>query len=277
MPHQDLSFTSHLYLLLTRQNPPSILFISQTNRKSEMKHVRYLMAWLNLLTFSALTWAAQNTQSINTHIPPSAKLTYTVKAEYNGLNLNGNASVYWKADKLTYSIQNEAKISLLGKILDADSNGKIATQGLLPEKYIEKRLRKTQATTLFNYTDHTITFPENKTAPLKKITQDRASIVWQLASAAKADPKHLVPGATLTFEVAGHSKTEPWTFHVVSTDDLATPIGQIKAIQLSRNGKKGQKMDVWLSPEHHWYPVQILFKEQGGLQLLQTIQAIDSL
>lgn len=54
-------------------------------------------------------------------------------------------------------------------------------------------------------------------------------------------------------------------------------MGKTKAIQFSRNGKKGQKMNVWLAPDHNWYPVQILFDEPGGLQLLQTIKKITPL
>ena len=122
-----------------------------------------------------------------------------------------------------------------------------------------------------------VTFRENRKASLREITQDRASIVWQLAFIASTDPERLVPGSTLTFQVAGRSKIEPWTFHVVNTGDISTPMGKTKAIQFSRNGKKGQKMNVWLAPDHNWYPVQILFDEPGGLQLLQTIKKITPL
>ncbi|WAV91548.1 DUF3108 domain-containing protein [Oxalobacter aliiformigenes] len=242
-----------------------------------MKNIRYFIAWLVLLALSPSIFASQNTRAPNTDIPPSAELTYTVKAEYNGLSLGGNSFIQWKADKQKYSLQNEARISLFGKILDADSNGRITAEGLVPEKYVEKRLRKEQTTTLFNYTDHTVTFRENRKASLREITQDRASIVWQLAFIASADPERLVPGSTLTFQVAGRSKIEPWTFHVVNTGDISTPMGKTKAIQFSRNGKKGQKMNVWLAPDHNWYPVQILFDEPGGLQLLQTIKKITPL
>lgn len=239
-----------------------------------MKNVHHFMVWLVLFVFSLPTFAGQSTCIPDTDIPPSTELTYIVKAEYNGLNLNGDSFIRWETDKRTYSLQNEARISLFGKILDADSNGKITERGLVPEKYTEKRLRKAPATTLFNNTDHTVTFRENKTVPLQEMTQDRASIVWQLASVAKAHSGQLVPGFTLTFPVAGRSKIDSWTFHVVDTGDISTPMGKTETVRLSRNGKKGQKMDVWLSPDHNWYPVQILFDEQGGLKLLQTIKKI---
>ena len=47
-----------------------------------------------------------------------------------------------------------------------------------------------------------------------------------------------------------------------------------KAVELARNDRKKQKMRVWLSPDHDWYPVQILFDEEGGLKLMQTIRNI---
>ena len=136
-----------------------------------MKNIRYFIAWLVLLALSPSIFASQNTRAPNTDIPPSAELTYTVKAEYNGLSLGGNSFIQWKADKQKYSLQNEARISLFGKILDADSNGRITAEGLVPEKYVEKRLRKEQTTTLFNYTDHTVTFRENRKASLREITR----------------------------------------------------------------------------------------------------------
>ncbi|MBS7405725.1 MAG: DUF3108 domain-containing protein [Oxalobacter sp.] len=234
-----------------------------------MKKIRYVMALMTLFVISA--WACAGTAA---DIPPSADLSYSVKAEYNGLALNGNSSIQWKASAKNYSIRNEAKVSLFGKILEADSTGRVDAQGLVPEKYTEKRLRKTQTTTLFDYVNHTVTFRADKTAPLNETVQDRASIVWQLAAVAKADPDRIVPGTTLTFPVAGSSKIEPWIFKVIKKDELTTPLGTIKTVELSRNDRKKQKMRVWLSPDHNWYPVQILFDEEGGLKLLQTIRNI---
>ncbi len=234
-----------------------------------MKKIRNIVACMTLFVVSA--WAFADTVAT---VPPSADLSYSVKAEYNGLALNGDSSIRWKASSANYSIKNEAKVSLFGKLLEADSNGRLDAKGLIPEKYTEKRLRKAQTTTLFDYANHIVTFRAGKTAPLNETVQDRASIVWQLATAAKADPDRIVPGATLTFPVAGRSKIGPWTFKVVKTDELVTPIGTIKAVELARNDRKKQTMHVWLSPDHDWYPVQILFDEEGGLKLMQTIRNI---
>ncbi len=237
-----------------------------------MKKIRYVVAWMTLLVASA--WACAATIAA---VPPSADLSYSVKAEYNGLTLNGDSSIRWKASSGNYAIRNEAKVSLFGKILEADSTGRLDAQGLVPEKYTEKRLRKAQTTTLFDYVNHTVTFRADKTAPLNETVQDRASIVWQLAATAKADPARIVPGATLTFPVAGRSKIESWVFKVIKTDKLATPMGTLRVVELSRNERKKQNMRVWLSPDHDWYPVQILFDETGGLKLLQTIRNITPL
>ena len=235
------------------------------------------MIWLALLAFSSVTFASQNNHSAKADLPPSAELVYSVKAQYNGLDLNGNSFIRWKTGRQSYSLQNEARISLLGKILDAGSSGGTGTQGLIPEKYTEKRIRKDATTTTFNYRDNIVSFRENKTAPLKEITQDRASIVWQLASLARANPERFTVDSTWTIPVAGRSKIEPWTFRVVKTGNISTPLGQIKTVQLTRKGKKDQEMNVWLAPEQNWYPVQIIFNERGGLQLLQTVKKITPL
>ena len=92
-----------------------------------MKKIRYVMALMTLFVISA--WACAGTAA---DIPPSADLSYSVKAEYNGLALNGNSSIQWKASAKNYSIRNEAKVSLFGKILEADSTGRVDAQGLVP-------------------------------------------------------------------------------------------------------------------------------------------------
>ena len=100
-----------------------------------MKKIRYVVACMTLFVVSA--WACAGNVAT---VPPSADLSYSVKAEYNGLALNGDSSIRWKASSTNYSIRNEAKVSLFGKILEADSNGRLDAQGLVPEKYTEKRI-----------------------------------------------------------------------------------------------------------------------------------------
>ena len=239
-----------------------------------MTNRHHIITWLTLwLLFSLVpTHAEGGPFSVN--VPPSAELLYTVKAQYNGLDLAGKSFIHWKNSQKAYSLQNETRITPLGKILNVYSQGKIGPHGLKPEKYTEKRIGKPQTVTLFDYAKNTITLPEGQTAPLTETVQDRASIVWQLVAVARANPDRFTLGSTWTFPVAGNSKVESWTFNVVKTGSLSTPMGDVKTVQLNQNSKDDQEVNVWLAPDHDWYPVQIFFIERDGIRIRQTVKKI---
>ena len=240
-----------------------------------MKSFRQIVAWLCLLTVTSIACAAAPQSEKNVNIAPSVDLSYSVSAQYNGLNVNGNSSIQWMADRQSYTLKSETRIGLLGKILQAESTGKIGVQGLMPAKYIEKRLRKASMTTIFNRVENSVSYPSGNTAKMKDMEQDRASIVWQLVSVARANPDKFVMNSRWTFNVAGRSKTEPWVFRIVKIGELSTPLGQIKTVQLTRTDTRDkQQTSVWLAPADNWYPVQILLVEKNGTQIKQTIKKI---
>ncbi len=239
-----------------------------------MTNRRQIVTWLTLWLLVSLspTHAAEGPFTVN--VPPSAELLYTVKAQYNGLDLAGNAFIRWKNSQRAYSLQNETRITPLGKILNVYSQGEIGPTGLKPEKYTEKRLGKPQVVSVFDYAKNSMTLPSGQTVPLKETVQDRASIVWQLAAVARANPERFTLGSTWTFPVAGNSKIELWTFNVVKIGILSTPMGDVKTVQLFQNSKDDQEVNVWLASDHDWYPVQIFFIERDGVRIRQTVKKI---
>ena len=238
-----------------------------------MKSFRQIVVWLCLLIATSAACAATSQTAKNVNIPPSADLSYAVSTQYNGLNINGNSSIQWKADKQSYTLQTETRVGLLGKIMEATSSGQVGPKGLMPEKYVEKRLRKASMATIFNRVEDTIAYPSGSTSKMMDMTQDRSSIVWQLASVARANPDKFIMNSSWTFNVAGSSKTSPWVSKVVKIGELSTPMGQIKTVQLTRQDG-GQQTSVWLAPGNNWYPVQILLIEKNGTQIKQTIRKI---
>ena len=238
-----------------------------------MKSFRQIFVWLCLLSAASVAWSATSESARTVNIPPSVDLSYTVSAQYNGLNVNGSSIIQWRNAKNSYTLKTETGIGLLGKILDATSEGKIGTKGLMPEKYLEKRLRKSAMTTIFNRVENSVAYPSGNSAKMKDMEQDRASIVWQLVSVARANPAKFVMGSKWTFNVAGRSKTEPWVFKVVKIGEISTPMGQVKTVQLTRNDDR-QQTSVWLMPADNWYPAQILFIEKNGTLIKQTINKV---
>jgi hypothetical protein len=210
--------------------------------------------------------------------PPSVDLAYAIDAKQSGISLQGSGLVEWKAERQQYSVHNETRAQLFGKILDARSEGRIDGYGLAPAQFVQKRLRKDATTTSFNADSKTITFSASQqTYPLVGGEQDRTSIVWQLLSVARAAPQKFTPGSEWTFFVAGERDAEPWIFKVVKREKIVTPKGEFNAIHVFRappQDSQGQKLDIWLAPTLEWYPVRLRFTDADGEYIEQSLESL---
>ncbi|MDQ7970161.1 MAG: DUF3108 domain-containing protein [Oxalicibacterium faecigallinarum] len=211
------------------------------------------------------------------NIPPSADLTYAISAVQKGLSLNGNASLQWRADDGRYSIASETRASIVGKILESKSEGRIDSNGLVPQTSVEKRFRKEATTTTFDREANVIRFSaSDQTYPIKGGEQDRNSVIWQLATIARSTPAKFKSGSTVSAFVAGQKNAEPWSFKVGKAENIKTGIGDMSAVKVSKvaGTDKDQKIDLWLAPSQNWYPVRIRFSEPDGDFIEQTISKI---
>jgi hypothetical protein len=208
--------------------------------------------------------------------PPSADLDYTINAKQKGLALNGSSHVRWHTDGQQYAIVTETRASLVGKILDAKSEGTIDRYGLAPNTASEKRFRKEQTTTTFDRSSGKITFSGSDASyPIKGGEQDRNSVTWQLVTLARGN--NFKTGSTVSLIVAGQKDADPWTFKVGKQEKISTPLGNLTALPLTKVVKdagKDQKVELWLAPAKEWYPVRLRFTDPDGDTIEQTISKI---
>jgi len=214
-------------------------------------------------------------------LPPSAELTYSIRARQSGFSINGDALVKWQTDGREFSVDAVTHAMILGKILETKSDGKIDDFGLAPAQFIDQRFRKDSTTTTFNREagGGTISFSQSDvTYPLKGGEQDRTSVVWQLVAVARAATKQFKPGSEWMFFVAGQRDAEPWTFKVVEHDKITTGTGEVDAIHILREPRpdaKEQKLDIWLAPSLEWYPIRIRLTEPNNDFVDQTLDKIN--
>ena len=212
-------------------------------------------------------------------LPPAAELQYSIKARQSGIPLSGSALVKWQlSEGKKYSIITETRAMLLGKILDASSQGHMDEYGLAPEKFIEKRLGKPASTTSFDYDSKTLRFSTaNDTYQLKGGEQDRTSATWQLVAQARAAGDKFKPGSEWKMFVAGRRDADPWTFKVTGTATTTTALGEIATIHISKApppDSKDQQLDIWLAPSLEWYPVRLKFSDADGDFVDQVLESI---
>ena len=213
------------------------------------------------------------------NVPPSAQLSYLIKARQSGIPLEGNAQVQWSASPKQFSVTSEARAMLFGKILDSKSEGGIDAHGLAPLSFTEKRFRKQPTTTTFDRNTNTIRFSSSdQTYPIKGGEQDRNSAIWQLISIARATPAKFKPGSAWTFFVAGQRDADPWTFKVVERQKIRTPLGELDTLHVTKApppDSKEQQVDIWLAPKHEWYPVRLRYTDADGDYIEQTLEQVD--
>ncbi|MCU6500611.1 DUF3108 domain-containing protein [Rugamonas sp. A1-17] len=209
-------------------------------------------------------------------LPPSADLTYVIKAKQHGLSLGGTASVQWRAGDGKYSVVTESRVSLLGKILDNRSEGAIDDFGLAPATFVEKRFRKDPTTTTFQRDARTITFSEgDESYSIKGGEQDRTSIQWQLAAQAHAAADKFKLGSEWKYFVAGRRDAEVWSFKVMKNEPVQIGANEVNAVHLVKApppDAQGQQVDLWLAPSMDWYPVRVRFNDADGDFVDQTLE-----
>ncbi|QJE03203.1 DUF3108 domain-containing protein [Massilia forsythiae] len=213
-------------------------------------------------------------------LPPSADLAYSISARQRGFNLNGDATLTWRAGDNKYAINAESRVALVGKLTENRSQGTVDIYGLAPAEFYEKRFRKEPVTATFDRDKKSIGFTDGKqTYQIKGGEQDRVSVSWQLAAVARAAKDKFKPGSEWQFFVVGPHDADPWTFRVVGREKIqaGAAIGEVEAVHVVRAvppGSKDQTLDLWLAPSKEWYPVKLRFTDNDRDYVEQTLERI---
>ena len=78
-------------------------------------------------------------------------------------------------------------------------------------------------------------------------------------------------------QVAEDKDASLYRFVVVGPEEIDTRMGRMQTVHLSRPplaGSYSSRLDIWLSPQHDWYPVQISNLEANGAVTTQTVSKI---
>jgi hypothetical protein len=206
--------------------------------------------------------------------PPPAQLHYNVETKRSDGNYQGTGIIRFSQDGAQYSVDGEVKL-LFMSLLTFRSNGSIEPHGLAPLLYTEKRFRKSATNTHFQREKALVSFSASTLNFARSgLEQDRASIVWQLASLGRGDPAQLAPGAELDIFVAGTRDGETWRLQVTGEEDVQVANRVLRAVRILRRPRPGsyeQQLDIWLAPTMEWYPVKLRFTEPNGDVLNLTL------
>lgn len=213
--------------------------------------------------------------------PPSAELTYDVSAVRDHENWYGTGVFRWESAKGRYSIAGEASIRIIFKIglLNFKSEGTINDFGIAPLLYTEQSRNKPLTSTEFRHAQQKILFSASPaTYPYHGGEQDRASVMWQLASIGRGDPGQFRAGAGFDIVVAGTRDADAWRITVLGEEEIETGYGNFATwhvVRLPNAESRDQQIDIWLAKQHEWYPVKVRYTEPNGDHLDMSLSDLE--
>jgi hypothetical protein len=213
-------------------------------------------------------------------LPPAADIMMDVaRLDANGTRWSGDALLSWTLTPASYKIRVEAGIAIVFahvNLLALTSEGAVGDEGFMPDLMTEKRRGRSMTATHFNRKDGRLTFSASQaTYPLVWGVQDKASVPLQLAAIARGDPQQL--SGNVDILVGEDRDASVFSFTVLGQEQIDTAMGKIATWHLTRPPKPGSynsRLDLWLAPEHGWYPVQIRNLEASGAVTTQTVNKI---
>lgn len=199
--------------------------------------------------------------------PAATEMRYDVHATRKGLSLSASGTLRWLPTAHSYQARLEIKALLFGQRSQTSLGQLDPAQGLQPTRFGDK-IRTEQAT----HFDRTLSPPRLRFSsnapdePLLPHTQDRLSVLFQLAAMWAANPQRFGPGDTVSIHTAGPRDAGVWTFRVGTPAPLAVPLGTLDTVHLVRTPTHphDNRVELWLAPALGYLPARILWTQANG-------------
>ena len=211
---------------------------------------------------AALQWAA-SAGDAPTALPPAAILNYRTQVSIGGQSATVTTSLNWRQDGQQY----EARWPLYGPRFgdhSRRSRGLLAPQGLVP---VDATLRTSDAQTVrFDHLAQQLVYPDGP-VPLRPGTQDRLSVLLQLAALLAGDAARYPVGSRIELPAAHAHGAGNWRFEVEAEERLVAPTGQelptLRLVHTPLDGRDA-RIELWLARGVHYLPVRVRVTEANG-------------
>lgn len=197
-------------------------------------------------------------------IPSSVRLKYKLTGLSRGLNYHANGELNWLREANRYESSMVVSAFLLGS-RSMTSVGEVTADGLAPKCFGDKA--RNELAVHFDADKGKITFSANRPElPWQRGAQDRLSVFFQLAGLLGGQADGVPTGTRIALYTVGPRDAETWTFIVENMDNLSLPMGEIKALRLTREPKRefDQKIETWFAPSMSYWPVRIKITQSNG-------------
>ena len=209
--------------------------------------------------------------------PPAVRATYA--AFMNGMQV-GTISEQFVSEGGKYRIVSETKPTGLATLVQRQplrftSAGTIGRDGLRPEHFQARRSagESPQITAEFDWAEARLVLKrdgKSEVVALPGGAQDRLSVMYQFM---------LLPldrARQIEFAMTNGRKLDHYAYRVTEEVDIETALGRLKTLHLVKVRDPGDTVtEIWLSPQHRFFPVRMLIVERDGMRFEQIIQSLD--
>jgi hypothetical protein len=197
-------------------------------------------------------------------IPGSVRLQYKLTGLSRNLNYHANGEMTWLREGNRYEASMVVRAFLLGS-RSLSSVGEVTADGLAPKRFSDKS--RSELAAHFDADKGKITFSANRPdAVWQRGAQDRLSVFFQLAGLLAGQPGGFPAGSKIPIYTVGPREADIWAFTVESEEALTLPMGELRALRLSRDPKRefDQKVEAWFAPSLAYWPVRIKITQSNG-------------
>lgn len=197
-------------------------------------------------------------------LPPAAKVSYL--GYVSGIPITGG-QVDWQPNQDQYALRVKITLPFFGDFLFS-SVGKIDAYGLAPELYEERRGARGDRLVTLQRDQGIVSFSVNReVAPLPLGTQDRFSILFQLAGLVGGDPQVDAQGVAREIPIASIDMVETWVFMSLGDEVISQNNHEYNTrhfVRLPRDPEDKRRIEVWLSESDHYLPIKMRQSEANG-------------
>jgi len=203
-------------------------------------------------------------------LPPSATLSYAVTRTVPGRTPAAGepAQLVWELEGGAY------RLFLDGVLGQLASEGGEDDAGLAPVQAQEAGPAGGVQLTRFNRAQGRIEHGVSSSDALAEGSQDRASVLLQLAGIGMADPDQVQDTVDIVVAASGGTRIVRW--QVLGHETLATPVGVLQTVHLAQLAPAGEsRVEAWLAPAQGWLPAQLRVTQPDGTVTNQVVTAIE--
>ncbi|MGA8513757.1 MAG: DUF3108 domain-containing protein [Burkholderiaceae bacterium] len=213
---------------------------------------------------------ADPAQTLELKFPPSGRFDYVATLLRGVQPQTGSGSLEWTSDGRAYAMRLSSSAFFV-TLLSQTSVGQLGADGLMPERFADKRVNRSEKATHFARNTASgagrISFSGNQSAmALQRGAQDRLSVLMQLAGLAAANPVQFTGVGKFAIQVASTEGADIWQLVVEGEETLQLPAGSTRALHVVRNPRQeyDARLELWLAPELGYLPVRIKQTEANG-------------